>query len=255
MTDDVRAAEAARLAAPVVVQLSGGYDSAAVLLHETQRLAATGPIHAVFVDYGQPYRAAEEAAARRYWVSRGGGALSAARLARWHRLRVELPCAHHIPGMPVEYIPARNWVLATVMAHVAESVGARRILVGNKGVEAGGSAYAFPDAGAAFFSALSATSALISAWGPERAPQFEQPLLGWSKAAVMTVLHRAGIDLRRLWNCYAPAASGEHEEVRPCGTCFHCVEMRRVLDQSIGRGAYEDWWPYTATAEGQDARA
>lgn len=195
-----------------VVQLSGGYDSAAAALRATARCPK---ITAVFVDYGQPYVAKEREAAA--WFARAH-----LHCTLWD-LRVNLMLGHTIPNVPKDYIPARNFVLGAMLVNVAESLGADTIVVGNKGENAGGGEYQFPDAGSAFFRMLTDIARHIS-YNPQAAPQFWQPLLGLSKVDIIVELLEKGVELDRLWNCYS---GGE----KPCGECHHCHEMHAIYEQ------------------------
>lgn len=215
-----------------VVQVSGGYDSSLSVL---RAIETYDEVLGVFVDYGQRYNWREEDALRRLQMTHLEP-MCAARGTQYatNAMRCDLYLGHQIPGVPPDYVPARNFVFAALMVNAAESIGAEAIIVGNKGAVAGGGEFQFPDAGAPFFEKLTDITRHIS-YDPAHAPRFEQNLLGMTKRQVIEELLRRKVELRDLWNCYEAGA-------RPCHSCHHCVEMWGVLQELGLTTDYEDWW-------------
>ncbi len=211
-------------AAPAVVLLSGGMDSAVVLAH----LKAEGfACHALSFDYGQRHRVELERAAEI------AGALGAAshRTARID-LRafgasaltadIEVPKGRdveHARGIPVTYVPARNTIFLAHALAMAESLGARDIGIGVNAIDYSG----YPDCRPAFVAAFErlanlATRAGVEADGRgERWIRVQTPLLHLSKAEIVRRGRALGVPLERTVSCYDPSPAGD-----PCGTCDAC---------------------------------
>jgi 7-cyano-7-deazaguanine synthase len=208
-----------------VVLLSGGLDSAvAALLFAAQpdrRIAA-----AVFCDYGQRAAQREQAAA----------AALAARW-RWPLRRMELPWLGELaaaagsallPGVAAlptgtperpgdarsaaaVWVPARNAVLVSIAAAVAETLGAAWVVTGWNAEEAA----TFPDNSAAFAAACDG----FLAHGTRNGVRVQSPTLALDKAAIVAEARRLGLGPDDFWSCYD---GGQ----QPCGRCESCLRSR-----------------------------
>ncbi|MCB9877133.1 MAG: 7-cyano-7-deazaguanine synthase [Planctomycetes bacterium] len=208
-----------------VALLSGGLDSgvAAACFHREpgQRLAA-----ALFCDYGQraARREAEAAArlAQRLDVPLHRAALpwlgdcarrAGSRLAPDTGALPTSTVAH--PGDAASaaavWVPARNCVLVSMAAALAESLGAACVVAGFNREEAA----TFPDNSPAFLTAATAMLAL----GTRNAVRVESPTLAWDKPRIVEEALRQGFGAGDFWSCYE---GGE----QPCGTCESCVRSR-----------------------------
>ncbi|MBI3547770.1 MAG: 7-cyano-7-deazaguanine synthase QueC [Elusimicrobia bacterium] len=197
-----------------VVLLSGGMDSATCLW----RAVANGhaPV-ALSVDYGQ--RHAREI--------RSARDLAAACGAPLHELSVRLPwlavsslvdSRKRLPdvplakigrgGVPSTYVPARNTVLLSLAASLAESVGAKRIFFGANALDYSG----YPDCRPAFTRAFERALDLGTREGGIK---IEAPLLRLDKAQIVRLAVRLGVPLSLTWSCYKGGAV-------PCGRCDSC---------------------------------
>lgn len=176
----------------VVVLSSGGMDSAVLLA----RAHAWGILaRGLFVRYGQPAEAEEEAAVRAQWARlpcRG----EIAALTLWGM--GELRAAPGEAGARI--VPGRNLALISVAANLAESIGADAVWLGATAEDHG-----YPDCSAAFVETANATTPIAVA----------APLMGLSRAAVRAEAEGRGL-IGHTWSCYAP--QGSH----PCGTCNSC---------------------------------
>jgi 7-cyano-7-deazaguanine synthase len=211
-------------AAPAVVLLSGGLDSATALAIARAR---GFDCHALSVDYGQRHVAELDAARS---VARAGG-------AREHRImRVDLAGiggsaltdrAIAVPeqpttGIPVTYVPARNTIMLSLALGWAEVLGARDIFIGVNVLDSSG----YPDCRPEFIAAFTALAALATRAGVEGSPcRIETPLIGWSKAEIIREGTRLGVDYAQTVSCYQPDAAG-----RACGRCDSCRLRRAGFD-------------------------
>lgn len=196
----------------ILIQLSGGLDSVAVLSLLCQR-KENEVICPLFFNYGQVYVVQEFRAALyavRYFQSKGFPVLSLKEMG----LGLEVQSNTIVP----EYIPYRNLVLTAASINAAAAWNCQAVAVGSKSLYwRENDPYSFKDSTAPFYRDL--MSAVVSATEPEqRAPEIQMPIVGWSKADVLLECLKAGLDVKRLWSCYC--AGGE-----PCGECYHCKEI------------------------------
>lgn len=206
-----------------VVLLSGGLDSAVALA----LVRAEGrACHALTVDYGQRHRVELESARRVASVlgcvshrvvaldfrAIGGSALTDASIG--------VPAASDRPGVPLTYVPARNATMLAIAAGLAEVVGAGEIVIGANVVDYSG----YPDCREPFLRAMESALALGTRAGTEGgAPvRIRAPLMSMSKAEIIVLGHRLGVDLSMTSSCYDPDVRG-----RACGRCDACAIRRR----------------------------
>lgn len=207
--------------ARAVVLLSGGLDSATTLaLARSQGFDC----FALSVDYGQRHDA-ELAAARRVAVTLG---------AREHRVisvglaqfggsaltdtAIAVPTAGLQPGIPITYVPARNTVMLSLSMAWAEVLGARDLFVGVNAVDYSG----YPDCRPEFIRAFEAMANLATRAAVEGDRlSLHAPLIQLSKAEIVKLGTRLGVDYAATVSCYQADAEG-----RACGACDAC-RLRR----------------------------
>lgn len=204
-------------APPAVVLLSGGLDSCvAAAWARAQGFA----LEALSLDYGQRHRVELEAArrvaealgVRRHVVlaldlaAFGGSALTDTALA--------VPKAGVGPGIPVTYVPARNTIMLALALAMAETAGARDIVLGINAIDYSG----YPDCRPEFLDAFAQVARLGTKAGVEGAAmQLHAPLQQLGKADIVRLGVKLGAPLALTWSCYDPGADG-----RPCGLCDSC---------------------------------
>jgi 7-cyano-7-deazaguanine synthase len=204
-----------------VVLLSGGLDSATTLAIAR---ANGDEVYALSIDYGQRHRRELECAAAQARLQGavehrtvkldlraiGGSALTG---------RVDVPKDRSVDamghGIPITYVPARNTILLGLSLGYAEVVGAFDIYFGANAVDYSG----YPDCRPEFleqFERLAnvATKAAVEGKGSFR---LHAPLLRLSKAEIIQLGTRLGIDYGQTHSCYDPDAEG-----RACGRCDSC---------------------------------
>ena len=218
-------------AAPAVVLLSGGLDSATVLA--VARRDGYAP-HCLSIDYGQRHRRELDAAAR---IARalgaashriialdlralGGSALTDEHLA----VPKDRPDDELAAGIPVTYVPARNLAFLSLAVALAERVGARDLFIGVNAVDYSG----YPDCRPAFIDAFRRTADLATKVGVEAAGRGEPgfsvrtPLIDLPKAEIIRLGDRLGVDYGLTESCYDPPAAHV-----ACGRCDACAIRRR----------------------------
>lgn len=209
-----------------VVLLSGGLDSATVLALARREGFAC---HCLTVDYGQRHRlelvaagrvaAALEAAEHRILnldlAQFGGSALTDSRLA--------IP-EQAVEGIPSTYVPARNTVLLSLALAWAEALGAHDLFIGANAVDYSG----YPDCRPAFIAAFRVLANLGTRDGVEgRSFHVHAPLIEMSKADIIRLGTRLGVDYSLTLSCYNPASDG-----RACGVCDSCRLRAKGFDEA-----------------------
>lgn len=206
-----------------VVLLSGGLDSTTALAVAKSRGFAC---HALTVAYGQLHQVELEAARR----------VAAALGVADHRV-IEIDLAslaasalttHEVPvpkdrslaeigaagDVPPTYVPARNTVLLALALAWAESLGARDIFVGVNVLDASG----YPDCRPEFIRAFEALAQVATRAGGF---SIHAPLIELTKAQIVELGTRLGVNYALTHSCYDPAPDGA-----ACGECDAC-QLRR----------------------------
>jgi 7-cyano-7-deazaguanine synthase len=208
-----------------VVLLSGGLDSAT-----TAAIArAQGfQLYALSVDYGQRHRIELERAAlvaaqlgmtehrtvRLDLRAIGGSALTDTIDVPKERSEEEMSA-----GIPVTYVPARNTVLLALGLGYAETIEAFDLFIGANILDYSG----YPDCRPEFLNAFASLAQVATKAGVEKRGTFRvhAPLLKMTKAEIIRVGVRLGVDYSITLSCYDPDAEG-----RACGRCDSC-QLRR----------------------------
>lgn len=206
---------------PAVVLLSGGLDSATTLAIAR---AEGHACHCLSVDYGQRHRA-ELDAARRVAAALGaaghrtihldmgqfgGSALTDSTIA--------VPTDGVQPGIPVTYVPARNTVMLSLALAWAEVLDARSIFVGVNAVDYSG----YPDCRPEYIAAFERMANLATKAAVEGQPlTIHAPLISFSKAEIIHLGLKLGVDYGLTVSCYQADAAGH-----ACGRCDSC-RLRR----------------------------
>lgn len=210
-----------RVKHPAVVLLSGGIDSSTTL---ALAIDQGHDVVALSFDYGQRHRRELEAArhiAKSLGVKRhivfpldlsifGGSALTSAIEVPKHR--AEASIGHNIP---ITYVPARNTIFLSVGLALAEVIGARSIFIGANAVDYSG----YPDCRPEFIAAFEKMANLATRAGVEsRHIAISAPLIDMSKAEIITLGTKLGVDYALTLSCYDPTVDG-----CACGGCDSCL--------------------------------
>ncbi len=210
-----------------IVLLSGGLDSATTLaVAHSQGYAC----HALSFNYGQRHVAELDAAGR---VAAALGALE-------HRVvRLDLgqlggsaltDAAIAVPetpteGIPVTYVPARNTVMLAYALAWTEVLGASDIFIGVNAVDYSG----YPDCRPEFIAAFEKLANLATKAGVEQGNfRVHVPLIELSKADIIRLGSRLGVDYGQTVSCYQATAEG-----LACGRCDSC-RLRREGFRAAG---------------------
>ncbi len=216
---------------PAVVLLSGGLDSATVLAIAQRDGYA---VHAISFRYGQRHKVelqrATELASKAKVAGHvmmdidltkfGGSALTSDIAVPKHDSADQIGTE-----IPVTYVPARNTVFLSLALAYAESVGASDIFVGVNALDYSG----YPDCRPEYISAFEqlanlATKAAIE--GSQRI-KIHTPLIELTKAQIIELGMRLGVDYARTSSCYDPTPDG-----KPCQRCDSCLLRMRGFEQN-----------------------
>lgn len=205
-----------------VVLLSGGLDSTTVLALAIDR---GFEVFALSFRYGQRHAFELDAARRiaaRYHVAHhlvfdvdlarfGGSALTDHFDVPKQRSLADM--AHDIP---ITYVPARNTVFLSLALAWAETLDAQDIFVGVNALDYSG----YPDCRPEYIDAFVRMANLATKAGVEGRQRLtiHTPLIHLSKAEIVQLGHRLGVDYALTSTCYDPAVDG-----RPCGQCDACL--------------------------------
>ncbi len=218
-----------------VVLVSGGLDSATVLAVAREQGYTC---YALSFDYGQRHRIELEAAAR---VAEALGAehrvatldigwMGGSALTDMNIPIPETPSA----GIPLTYVPARNTIFLSIALGWAEVLGAHAIFIGANAVDYSG----YPDCRPAFIQAFERLANLATRDGVEgEGFRIHTPLIDLSKADIIRLGMRLGVDYGSTLSCYNPDTSA-----RACGVCDSC----RLRAAGFTAAGVPDPTPYQA---------
>lgn len=210
------------MAAPAVVLLSGGLDSATALA-VAKRDGFTP--YALSILYGQRH-SVEIDCARRVAASAGaadhifaevdlrlfgGSALTADVDVPKHNSLCELDDS----AIPVTYVPARNTIFLSLALAYAETLGANDIYAGMNALDYSG----YPDCRPEYIAAYEAMARLATVAGIGGAPlHIHTPLIALTKGQIITLGTELGVDYSLTSSCYDPQPGPT-----ACGQCDSCL--------------------------------
>ncbi|MCW5981734.1 MAG: 7-cyano-7-deazaguanine synthase QueC [Bryobacteraceae bacterium] len=209
-----------------VCLLSGGLDSATCLAVARREGFAC---YALSFDYGQRH-AVELGAARRVAAAEGaadhivlridllqfGGSALTGDIA----VPKNRPEAAMAAGIPPTYVPARNTIFLSFALAWAEVLGASDIFIGVNAVDYSG----YPDCRPEYIAAFETMANLATKAGVQGGARMKihTPLIRMSKADIVRLAAKLGVDLANTHSCYDPGPDGA-----ACGACDSCVLRRK----------------------------
>ncbi|HEY9018284.1 7-cyano-7-deazaguanine synthase QueC [Thiomicrospira sp.] len=214
-----------------VVLLSGGLDSVTVLAHAH---AHGYECHTLSFDYGQRHQVELQAAER----------LAAQYGAKTHRVmqmnmaaiggsaltdnKIDVPVNGVGSDIPVTYVPARNTVFLSYALGLAEVLEAQHIFIGVNSVDYSG----YPDCRPEYIAAFEKMANLATKTAVEgHLIKIETPLMSLSKAQIIHMGMKLGVDYSLTVSCYQADPAG-----RACGKCDSC----RLRQQGFAEAGVPD---------------
>jgi 7-cyano-7-deazaguanine synthase len=199
-----------------IVLLSGGLDSATVLaIARSQGFAS----YCLSLDYHQRH-VAELQAAQRVAKALGAAAHKTAQLdlsmfggSALTDVDIEVP-EFPTEGIPITYVPARNTIMLSLALAWAEVLEAQDIFIGVNALDYSG----YPDCRREYVDAFQRMANLATKSGAEgRSVTIHAPLIDLSKAQIIELGSRLGVDYGMTVSCYQADEQG-----RACGLCDSC---------------------------------
>lgn len=208
--------------ATAVLLLSGGLDSTTLLAYA---LSQGFDVHAMTFRYGQRH-ASEIESARRVAALLGVGDHVVAEID----LRVfggsaltsdaitvpkDRDVTQHEAGIPITYVPARNTIFLSFALAWAEVLGAADIFIGVNALDYSG----YPDCRPEYIAAYERMANLGTRGGVEgtNPVHVRAPLIDLTKAEIIKLGLRLGVDYSITQSCYDPDETGA-----ACGRCDAC---------------------------------
>ena len=215
--------------AKAIVLLSGGLDSATVLAIASQ----TFDCHALSFNYAQrslseinaATQLAERYAASHQVIHIDDGVMAGSALTDTAIAVPDANSAGSAKDIPVTYVPARNTLFLSHALAIAEVLSSQDIFIGVNAVDYSG----YPDCRPEYISAYETMANLATKAGVEgHQLTIHTPLIDNSKAEIIRIGHKLGVDYRLTVSCYQANELGE-----ACGNCDSC-QLRRKGFEEIG---------------------
>lgn len=210
-----------------LAQFSGGADSLAAIIIML-RMCSGDNIQGLFFDYGQPYVEAEKIAVETL------NELLKQKFSNWrgyisHDIgKLQAPEVNEFGGKPIEaYFPIRNFVLATISANFAISLGVQDIITGSKRPMLDlDDPWCFRDTGIEFYNSIQKTLSLATQFDAIP-PRFIHPLhlfVTEPKTEALKIIKSAELPLDLIWSCFSAKKT-------PCGTCHACILLKEAKEK------------------------
>jgi 7-cyano-7-deazaguanine synthase len=138
----------------------------------------------------------------------------------------EIPTGRPLDGadIPSTYVPARNTVFLSLALAWAEVLSAQTIVLGVNALDYSG----YPDCRPEYLAAFERLADLATRAGVEGARfRILAPLLRLSKAEIVRLGARLGLDYGLTHSCYNPQPDGG-----PCGACDSCRLRAKGFDEA-----------------------
>jgi 7-cyano-7-deazaguanine synthase len=118
-------------------------------------------------------------------------------------------------GIPATYVPARNTIFLSFALGWGEVLEASDVFIGANALDYSG----YPDCRPEYIEAFERMANLATRAGVEgRRLRIHTPLIGLTKAEIVKLGRRLGVDFGSTWSCYDPTPAGT-----PCGHCDACI--------------------------------
>ena len=232
------------MAKKAVLLLSGGLDSTTLLAYALREGYA---VYAMTFRYGQRHaqeidiarRVAEIAAVSAHTVvdvdlrAFGGSALTT---------EIAVPKDRSLHAMksgeiPITYVPARNTIFLSFALAWSETLGASDIFIGVNALDYSG----YPDCRPEYIEAFERLANLATRGGVEGTTpvRIRTPLIDLTKAQIIQLGTKLGVDYAKTLSCYDPTSSG-----KACGHCDAC----QLRLKGFAEAGLVDPAPYASTA-------
>lgn len=126
--------------------------------------------------------------------------------------------------IPSSYVPSRNIIFLSIASALSESEGFDEIYIGANSIDFSG----YPDCTPEFIRAFQNTLKKGTKRGVEGKPiKIMAPLLKMSKAEIIKLGEKLGLDFSLTWSCYSPV-----KKRYPCGKCPSCIIRKKGFEEA-----------------------
>ena len=206
----------------ILSQLSGGYDSTAVLI---KLLNEGHKVKGIFFNYSQKYYKQEKKSVDYIdkMLKNNKNYLG------YTEIKVDMELSRNNDGSPSDYIPVRNFVLGAMSANYAIAKGFSVIAVGSKTINIRkNDPYSFADCSVDFYKSMTDVINIAAEQGDYI--EFIMPLIVskdkvLTKGEVVSIINDSVLEFQYLWSCY-------EDGDLPCGTCYHCLENKKAFKEA-----------------------
>lgn len=205
----------------VIVLLSGGLDSTtlAYLAAKKSSPYTNNRVFTLTFNYGQRHKKELSLAKQ---VSKAIGAVSHIviefDLTKWGGsaltdVNINVPKNRKLTNksIPTTYVPARNTIFLSFALGFAEAVKAKEIYIGVNAVDYSG----YVDCRPAFIKKFQELVKLATVAGSSDSIKIKTPLINLTKAEIIKLGERLGVDWAKTWSCYQGGKLA-------CGECDSC---------------------------------
>jgi 7-cyano-7-deazaguanine synthase len=127
-------------------------------------------------------------------------------------------------SIPATYVPARNTIFLSFALGWAETLGASDIFLGANALDYSG----YPDCRPEYIAAFERMANLATRAGIEgRRLRIHTPLISLSKAEIVKLGTRLGVEFALTWSCYDPGPDGA-----ACGRCEACILRQKGFKEA-----------------------
>lgn len=203
----------------VVVVYSGGLDST-VLLYDTIDRYGKSNVEAVSFDYRSKHNDMEIGCAK--WQCRKAGVKHTTfnlwSIAEHFKSTLlqgggDIPYGHYAAdNMKQTVVPLRNGIMLMIAAGYAESIGAKKVVIGSHS----GDHFVYPDCRPSFNRCIN----LAIEYGTDNKVSIAAPFNSMYKWDIVKRGVELGVDFEKTWSCY----EGQSEPCWKCGTCNERIE-------------------------------
>ncbi|MFQ5580937.1 MAG: 7-cyano-7-deazaguanine synthase QueC [Nitrospiria bacterium] len=132
---------------------------------------------------------------------------------------IEVPDGHYAEKtMKITIVPNRNAIMLSIAFGIAVSRQAEVVAAGMHA----GDHFIYPDCRSSFAAAFDKMQRLATEGVAHPNLRLYTPFMDKTKADIVTIGHRLGVDYKNTWSCYK--GGNLH-----CGTCGTCVERREAF--------------------------
>jgi len=213
-----------------IILSSGGLDSTTAMAMAKNN---GFQLYSLSFDYGQRHflelKAAEKIAeamgvAKHLVIKIDMKAIGGSALTDWFDVPKNSSLNKEEQQIPITYVPARNTIFLSFALAWAEVLGVEDIFIGVNAIDYSG----YPDCRLEYIQAFEKMANLATKAGVEKKSEIkiQTPLINMTKADIVRLGMRLGVDYGLTHSCYDPSLDG-----KACGECDSCRLRKKGFEQ------------------------